>query len=87
MAYQNRIEVNPHIMVGKPVIKGTRITVELVLRQLARGRTVQEILEDYPHLKAQDVHAAVDYAARLVAEEAVYSIGRPKAYGTTKIAA
>ena len=43
----NRIEVNPKVMVGKPVIKGTRITVELILRQLAQGITVKEILENY----------------------------------------
>jgi uncharacterized protein (DUF433 family) len=74
--YQNRITANPKIMVGKPVIKGTRITVELILRQLAQGITVEEILENYPHLTKEDVRAAVAYARELVEEEAVYSLAR-----------
>ena len=54
----NRVEINPEKMLGKPVIKGTRITVELLLRQLAQGLTVQEILKNYPHLKTEDVLTA-----------------------------
>lgn len=53
-----RIEINPAIMFGKPVIKGTRITVEHVLRKLAGGMTVQEILADHPHLAPDDIYAA-----------------------------
>jgi uncharacterized protein (DUF433 family) len=64
-----RIEVNPKVMVGKPVIRGTRITVELILRKLAEGETEADILEGYPHLTADDVRAAVAYAADVVARE------------------
>ncbi len=53
--YQNRITVDPKIIIGKPVIKGTRITVELILRLLAQGMAEKEILENYPHLKKQDI--------------------------------
>ena len=64
-----RIELNPAIMFGKPVIKGTRITVELVLRKLAGGMTVEEILTDHPHLVAKDVYAATDFAASYLASD------------------
>ena len=57
--YQNRIVIDPEIMVGKPTIKGTRITVELILRQLAQGLTTKEILENYPRLTAEDIYAAI----------------------------
>ena len=81
--YQNRIAVDPNVMVGKPVIKGTRITVELILRQLGQGITAEEILENYPHLTKQDIYAAIDYAAGLVEEERTYPLARI-AYGKTK---
>ena len=54
-----RIDINPAVMMGKPVIRGTRITVELLLRKLAEGSSEAELLQDYPHLTAQDVRAAV----------------------------
>ena len=57
-----RISVDPAVMVGKPCIKGTRITVELLLRWLAAGRTAAEILEAYPHI-VEDIKAALEYAA------------------------
>lgn len=59
----DRIEMNPAIMIGKPVIKGTRITVEHILRKLAGGMTVQEIMADHPHLVPDDVYATVAFAA------------------------
>lgn len=62
-AYAKRITRDPRVMVGKPVINGTRITVELLLRQLAHGMTIEEILENYPHLQREDIYAAIDYAA------------------------
>lgn len=52
------IESNPKIMFGKPVIKGTRITVELILEKLAAGETVEEILTSYPHLRREQISAA-----------------------------
>ena len=58
-----RIEINPAIMFGKPVIKGTRITVEHILRKLAGRMTVQEIIADHPHLTPDDIYAAATFAA------------------------
>lgn len=58
-----RIEINPAIMMGKPVIRGTRITVELILRKLAEGATERQLLDDYPHLTTEDIRAAVAYGA------------------------
>jgi uncharacterized protein (DUF433 family) len=66
-----RIEINPAVMMGKPVIRGTRITVELILRKLAEGASEAELLEDYPHLKPEDVRAAIAYGAASVAHEEV----------------
>lgn len=57
MAHE-RIEINPEIMVGKPVIRGTRITVELILRKLRAGLTVEDIISDHPHLTPDDIRAA-----------------------------
>ncbi|MBC7225723.1 MAG: DUF433 domain-containing protein [Thermoflexales bacterium] len=64
-----RIEINPRIMFGKPVIRGTRITVEHILRKLAGGMTVDEILADHPHLTPDDIYAAIDFAADYLAQE------------------
>ena len=66
-----RIDIDPTIMMGKPVIRGTRITVELILRKLAEGTSEGHLLEDYPHLTAEDVRAAVAYGAASVAHEEV----------------
>lgn len=65
----DRIEVNPKIMFGKPVIKGTRITVEQILRKLAGGMTVGEIITDHPHLLPDDIYAAMAFAADYLALE------------------
>lgn len=64
-----RIVIDPGVMVGKPCIKGTRITVELVLRKLAGGMTPEAIAEDHPHLTKDDIRAAVAYAADVIANE------------------
>lgn len=61
----DRIVANPHILGGKPVIRGTRISEELVLSLIASGMNKSEILRDYPHLKNTDIKAAVTYGARL----------------------
>ena len=66
-----RIQIDPSVMMGKPVIRGTRITVELILRKLAEGTTEKELLEDYPHLTVEDIRAAVAYGAASVAHEEV----------------
>jgi len=65
----NRIEINPEIMLGKPVIRGTRVTVELLLRKLSQGASEKDLLEAYPHLTSEDIKAAIGYAADTVALE------------------
>ncbi|WP_347275279.1 DUF433 domain-containing protein [Candidatus Kuenenia sp.] len=59
-----RITVNPKMLGGKPIIKGTRITVEFILELLASNVSEEEILKDYPHLTSEDIHACLRYAAR-----------------------
>ncbi len=70
----DRIIYDDKILGGKPVIRGTRIPVELILRLLAQGVELKEILEEYPDLKREDVLAAVEYAHDIVAVEEVHPI-------------
>jgi uncharacterized protein (DUF433 family) len=74
MDWRERIVADPKILVGKPVIKGTRIAVEFVIDLLARGWTTEQILREYDHLTAEDIHACLAYAGELVKEEKVYSL-------------
>lgn len=67
-----RIVINPEIMRGKPVVKGTRLTVDLILRQLAQGITINDLLKNYPQITLPDVLACLEYAADTVEEENVY---------------
>ena len=67
----DRIEINPEIMLGKPVVKGTRIPVELVLRKLGEGITETELLEAYPRLTHEDIRACLAYAAATLAHETI----------------
>lgn len=69
-----RITVNPEVMVGKPIIRGLRITVEQILKALAGGVTVEELLEDYPELEKEDIQAVLLYASELVTEEKVFAV-------------
>lgn len=69
-----RITTDPEVMVGKPVIRGLRITVDQILKALAGGVTFEALLEDYPDLEIEDVQAALMYAAALVDEEKVFAI-------------
>lgn len=71
MTVHDRIESNPKVMLGKPVIRGTRITVELVLRKIAEGADERAILQAYPNLIRDDIMAAVRYAADTLAHEEV----------------
>jgi len=70
----NRIVVNSKVMVGKPIIRGTRISVDAIIRRLAEGMSLREILEEYPNLEKEDVKAALEYAARVLAGEEVVPI-------------
>jgi len=63
---ENLIHSDPAVMMGKPVIRGTRVTVELILEKLAAGETVDDILKSYPHLKKESVLAAIAYASRVM---------------------
>lgn len=73
----DRISIDPAVMLGKPVIRGTRITVELLLRKLAEGTAEHELLEDYPQLTTADIRAAVAYGAASVAHEEVVLLPGP----------
>jgi uncharacterized protein (DUF433 family) len=69
------ISTDPAIMLGKPVIRGTRITVETILEKIANGETVDEILVGFPSLKRTDVLGAVEYAVRVLKTDIVYTTG------------
>ena len=69
MTLNEWVEVDPDVMRGKPVIKGTRIPVELVVRKLGEGATIGDLLEGYPNLTKQAIHAALLYAADTIADE------------------
>ncbi len=71
---ENLIESNPKVMFGKPVIKGTRITVEFVLEKIAGGESVEDILSSYPHLRREQILACVDYARQALSLETVYPL-------------
>ncbi|MFW5867298.1 MAG: DUF433 domain-containing protein [Armatimonadota bacterium] len=69
-----RITADPDVMVGKPIIRGTRITVEAILDELAGGVSEREVLEDFPELTPEDVRAAIAFAQDLVSEQRVYQV-------------
>jgi len=69
----NRITFNRDILGGKPIIRGMRISVEMILELLSKGATPQEIIEDYPELEIDDIHAALQYAHLLVSNEEIYT--------------
>ena len=76
MGHKDRIQINPKIMLGKPVIRGTRIPVELVLRKLAEGASEAELIDAYPSLTAEDIKAALAYAAETIAHQEIHPIER-----------
>ena len=78
MTITDRIEVNPKVMMGKPVIRGTRITVELILRKLSEGTTLTDLLDAYPRLTREDIQAAIGYAADTLAHEETVILGSTK---------
>lgn len=77
MAGAAHIEINPRIMMGKPVIRGTRIPVELVLRKLSEGATHEDLLDAYPRLTSADIQAAIAYAADTIAHEETTLVSAP----------
>jgi len=70
----NRITVDPEVLMGKPIIRGLRISVDQILKALAGGVTIDELLKDYPELEREDIQAALLYAADIVNEERVFAI-------------
>jgi uncharacterized protein (DUF433 family) len=66
-----RITFNPKVLAGKPIVRGLRISVAMVLELLAKGATTEEILEDYPELELEDIQAALFYAYQLVDKEEI----------------
>jgi uncharacterized protein (DUF433 family) len=67
----DRVEINPDVMLGKPVIRGTRIAVELILRKLSEGISAAELLDAYPRLTRDDIQAALAYAADTLSHETI----------------
>jgi uncharacterized protein (DUF433 family) len=76
MTVTDRVELNPRVMLGKPVIRGTRIPVELILRKLSEGASEADLLDAYPQLSKADIQAAIRYAADTIAREEVVFIGK-----------
>lgn len=72
--HEGWITRNKEVMMGKPCIKGTRITVELILQRLSEGETVEELLEGYPHITKEGVFAGVDYARAIMKNEEVVEL-------------
>ncbi len=78
-AQEALITSDPAVMVGKPVIRGTRITVELILEKLAYGQTIPDILEDYPHLTEEGIKAAIAFAADVMSHHRASPDKKPAA--------
>ncbi len=78
MTITDRIEINPKVMMGKPVIRGTRIPVELILRKLSEGAAEADLLDAYPRLTHKDIQAAIGYAADTVAHEETLILEPPR---------
>jgi len=65
----DRITINPDVCLGQPTVRGTRITVSVILKMLAAGKSIQEVLEAYPELETEDVQQAIKYAAWVVSDQ------------------
>ena len=76
MHWEERIEINPDVLVGKPIIRGTRIAVEFVVDLLARGWSMEQILQEYDHLTRADIMACLGYASDTLKSERVYLVPR-----------
>ncbi len=76
MDWREHIHSDPDILLGKPVVKGTRLTVEFVLRLFAAGWTEQQVLENYPTLSPETIRAIFAFAAECMGEEGLYALPR-----------
>jgi uncharacterized protein (DUF433 family) len=74
MDWRQRIVVDSKVLVGKPIVKGTRISVELVIDLLGRGYTNEQILQQYDHLTSEDIQACLAYASEMLRSEKVYAL-------------
>jgi len=74
MSLPDRIVINPQVLAGKPVIRGTRLAVAFILELMAAGQKEPEILENYPGLTPEDIRACLEYAHRLAEEHSLYSL-------------
>ena len=74
MDWHDRIVVNPKVLVGKPIIKGTRIAVEFIVDLLGRGWTTEQVLREYDHLTPEDIQACLAYAGEVLKAERVYPL-------------
>ncbi len=75
MSEPSRIHADPRVLCGKPVVRGTRVSVELILRKLSEGATVEDLLDAYPHLTVDDIRAAVAFAGDVVADDGIAVAG------------
>lgn len=66
------IVINNEVLAGKPIIRGTRISVEFILEMLSSGMSMEEIIMEYPHLRKEDILSALEYAVRMLKKEEVY---------------
>jgi len=74
MEYNKHIIRDPQIMLGKPIIKGTRLTVELIMRKLAGGYSVENLIESYPQLSKEQIASVFEYVADVIANEEVFEV-------------
>ena len=74
MNWQDRITIDPQVLVGKPIIKGTRISVEHVVKLMADGWSEADVLRSYPHLKPDDLRACLAYVTDMLSSERVYPL-------------
>jgi len=75
MTLEGRIALNPEVLAGKPVIRGTRLAVEFIIELLAQGWTYEDILRNYPGIKTEDIHACLQYASDVLHAEKLYPVG------------
>jgi len=71
MNYRDNITISPDVMLGKPVIKGTRITVEFIMKKLSEGMDINELLNEYPSLNKEDILASLAYSADVISREEI----------------